>query len=69
MNTMVGSILLTILVFVYCFIGKKYLDMNLGANNLLNIMKNYTPVFIGSFCLLNCSTAASMSLEGNLLIF
>ena len=65
MNTMVGSILLTILVCIFCFIDQKYLDMNLGANNLLNIMKNYTPVFIGSFCLLNCSTAASMSLEGN----
>lgn len=65
MNTMVGSILLTILVFVYCFIGKKYLDINLGENNLLTIMTHFSPILIGSFCLLNCSTAASISLEGN----
>jgi ABC-2 type transport system permease protein len=65
MNTMVGSILLTILVFIYCFIGARYLNIEIRGNVLVNVMTDNQAVLIGAFLLLNCSTAASISLEGN----
>lgn len=63
MNTTLGSILFTIIVFLYIFLDKDYLTSIIGNINLRYIIENYAPVLMGSFCLLNSTTASSISME------
>ena len=63
MNTTLGSILFTIIVFLYIFLDKDDLTSIIGNINLRYIIENYAPVLMGSFCLLNATTAASISMQ------
>lgn len=62
-NTTIGSILFTIIVFLYIFLKKDTLSSVIGNIDLKKLIENYAPVLMGSFCLLNCSTNSSISLE------
>lgn len=64
MNTMIGSIMLIISIIIYIFIGKDKLDIMLGISGLSEIIEKYTPIVLGSFTLLSCTTHPSISLEG-----
>jgi ABC-2 type transport system permease protein len=64
MNTMIGSIMLIISIIIYIFIGKDKLDIMLGIKGFSQAISDYTPIVLGCFMLLTCTTHPSISLEG-----
>ncbi len=64
MNTMIGSIMLIISIIIYIFVGKDKLDIMLGIKGLSQAISDYTPIVLGCFMLLTCTTHPSISLEG-----
>lgn len=64
LNTSMGSILLTISMIIFVFFGKDKIDDFLGIEGLSTMFVQYGPIMLASFCLLNCTTHPSISLEG-----
>ena len=63
LNTVMGSILLTIAILILVFYQADKLK-DLGFPGLMDMFIKFGPVVLGSFCLFNCSTHSSISLEG-----
>ena len=64
-NTMIGSIMLIITIIAYMFIGKEKVDILIGISGLSDAILRYTPLVLGGFTLLTCTTHPSISLEGS----
>lgn len=64
LNTAMGSILLTLVTIIYAFMGGDKVEALLQTPGLIDMINNLCPLIITLFCLMNCSTYASISLEG-----
>lgn len=64
MNTAIGAIMLTLCIVGFVIFGSDKIDTLLGIPEFSNILLKTGPLVIAAFCLLNCTTSASISLEG-----
>ena len=64
MNTGIGTLMLTLSVVGVVILGGDKIDLLLGIPEFSKALYSLGPIIIGSFCMLNCSTHSSISLEG-----
>lgn len=64
MNTAIGSIMLTICIIGFVIFGGDKVNALLGMPGFSDVLLKTGPLVIGAFCLLNCTTSSSISLEG-----
>ncbi len=64
MNTAMGSLMLTISILGTVILGGDKIDTLLGIPEFSRALYSYGPLIVGAFCMMNCSTHSSISLEG-----
>lgn len=64
LNSCMGAIFLTVGCICLVIFGGEQINAFFESDQVMNLIKNATPLLIGAFCLLNSTTQASISIEG-----
>lgn len=64
MNTAMGALMLTLSIVGIVIMGGEKIEALLEISGFAVAISNIGPLIIGAFCMLNCSTHSSISLEG-----